>query len=134
VILLHHSYPMVIIEEYLLELQKKFEYGLYEYSNDHNYIDYSDNTKKFLRRSKRHILKLREMLKEQEENNKTQLEEKEEEITRLKNEKEDMKVDDEISKSPETIVHIKTEIEEAKRVEELLKNQINKKEESCHQL
>jgi chromosome segregation ATPase len=74
------------------------------------------------------------MLKEQEESNKTQLEEKEEEITRLKNEKEDMKVDDEISKSFETIVHLKTQIEEAKRVEELLKNQINEKEESCHKL
>jgi hypothetical protein len=93
-----------------------------------------DNTKKFLRRSQRHILKLKGMLKEQEESNKTQLEEKEEEITRLKNEKEDMKVDDEISKSFETIVHLKTQIEEAKRVEELLKNQINEKEESCHKL
>jgi hypothetical protein len=48
------------------------------------------------------------MLKEQEERNKTQLEEKEEEITRLKKEKEDMKVDDEISKSFETFVHLKT--------------------------
>jgi hypothetical protein len=48
------------------------------------------------------------MLKEQEESNKTQLEEKEEEVTRLKNEKEDMNVDDEISKSFETIVHLKT--------------------------
>jgi hypothetical protein len=74
------------------------------------------------------------MLKEQEESNKTQLEEKEEEITRLKNEKEDKKVDDEISKSFEIIVHLKTQIEEAKRVEELLKNQINEKEESCHKL
>jgi hypothetical protein len=74
------------------------------------------------------------MLKEQEESNKTQLEEKEEEITRLKNEKEDKKVDDEISKSLETIVHLKIQIEEAKRVEELLKNQINEKEESCHKL
>jgi hypothetical protein len=74
------------------------------------------------------------MLKEQEERNKTQLEEKEEEITRLKNEKEDMKVDDEINKSFETIIHLKTQIEEAKRVEELLKNQINEKEESCDKL
>jgi hypothetical protein len=74
------------------------------------------------------------MLKEQEESNKTKLEEKEEEITRLKNEKEDMKVDDEISKSFETIIHLKTQIEEAKRVEELLKNQINEKEESCDKL
>jgi hypothetical protein len=59
------------------------------------------------------------------ESNKTQLEEKEEEITRLKNEKENVKVDDEIRKSFETIVHLKTEIEEAKRIEELLNNQIN---------
>jgi chromosome segregation ATPase len=125
------------IEEDLLELKKKVEDGLYEYINGHYYIDYSylsDNTKKFLRRSKRHILKLKEMLKEQEESNKTQLEEKEEEITRLKSEKEDMKVDDEIRKSFETIVHLKTQIEEVKRVEELLKNQINEKEDSCHKL
>jgi hypothetical protein len=50
------------IEENLLELQKEVEEGLYEYSNDHYYIDYnylSDNTKKFLRRSQRHILKLK---------------------------------------------------------------------------
>jgi hypothetical protein len=79
-------------------------------------------------------LKLKGMLKEKEERNKTKLEEKEEEITILKNEKEDMKVDDEISKSFETIIHLKTQIEEAKRVEELLKDQINKKEESCHKL
>jgi hypothetical protein len=45
-----------------------------------------------------------------------------------------MKVDDEISKRFETIVHLKTQIEEAKRVEELLKDQINEKEESCHKL
>jgi hypothetical protein len=79
-------------------------------------------------------LKLKGILKEQEEINKTQLEEKEEEITRLKNEKQDMKVDDEISKSFETIIHLKTQIEEAKRVEELLKNQINEIEESCDKL
>jgi uncharacterized protein Yka (UPF0111/DUF47 family) len=45
-----------------------------------------------------------------------------------------MKVDDEINKSFETIIHLKTQIEEAKRVEELLKNQINEKEESCDKL
>jgi hypothetical protein len=74
------SYPMEIIEEKLSELQKKVEEGLYEYRNDHYYIDYSYlsyNTKKFLKKSQRHILKLKEMLKEQEESNKTQLEEKE---------------------------------------------------------
>jgi hypothetical protein len=45
-----------------------------------------------------------------------------------------MKVDDEISKILKTIVHLKTQIEEAKRVEELLRNHINEKEESCHKL
>ena len=73
---------------------------------------------------------LKEMLKEI---NKTQIEENEE-VTRLKNEKENVKVDDEIRKSFETIVHLKIQIEEAKRVEELLKNQINENEESCHKL
>jgi hypothetical protein len=34
----------------------------------------------------------------------------------------------------ETIVHLKTQIEEAKTIEELLKNQINEKEESCCKL
>jgi hypothetical protein len=131
------SYPMERIEENLLELQKEIEEGLYRYRSDHFYTHYnylSDNTKKFLRRSQRYILKLKGMLKEQEESSKTQLEEKEEEITRLKNEKKDMKVDDEIRKRFETIVHLKTQIEEAKRVEELLKNQINEKEESCDKL
>ena len=45
-----------------------------------------------------------------------------------------MKVDDEIRKSFKTIVHLKTQIEEAKRIEELLKNQTNEKEESCCKL
>jgi hypothetical protein len=45
-----------------------------------------------------------------------------------------MNVDDEISKSFETIVHLKTQIEEAKRIEELLKIQINEKKESCCKL
>ena len=78
------------IEQNLLELQKEIEEGLYMYRSDHFYTHYnylSDNTKKFLRRSLRNILKLKGMIKEQEERNKTQLEEKEEEITRLKNEK-----------------------------------------------
>jgi queuine/archaeosine tRNA-ribosyltransferase len=62
------------IEENILKLQKEVEEGLYRYRSDHYYIDYnclSDNTKKFLRRSLRHILKLKEMFKEQEERNKT---------------------------------------------------------------
>ena len=62
------SYPMERIEENLLELQKEIEEGLYKYRSDHFYTHYnylSDNTKKFLRRSQRHILKLKGMLKEQ---------------------------------------------------------------------
>jgi hypothetical protein len=128
-------YPMKRIEGNLLKLQKEIEKGLYMYKSHHFYTHYnyiSDNTKKFLRRSQRHILKLKGMLKEQEEISK--LEENEEEITRLKNGKEDMNIDDEISKSFETIVHLKTQIEEAKRIEELLKIQINEKEESCCKL
>jgi hypothetical protein len=131
------NYPMKRIEENILKLQKEVEEGLYRYRSDHFYTHYnylSDNTKKFLRRSQRHILKLKEMIKEQEESNKAQLEENEEEITRLKNGKEDMNVDDEISKSFEIIVHLKIQIEEAKTIEELLKNQINEKEESCCKL
>jgi hypothetical protein len=49
-------------------------------------------------------------------------------------EKENVKVDYEIRNNFETIVHLKTQIEEAKRTEELLKNQINEKEESCCKL
>jgi hypothetical protein len=74
------------------------------------------------------------MIKEQEERNKTKLEENEEEITRPKDGKEDTNVEDEIHKSFETIVHVKTQIEEAKRIEELLKIQINEKEDSCCKL
>jgi hypothetical protein len=125
------------IEENILKLQNEVEEGLYRYISDHFYTHYnylSDNTKKFLRRSQRHILKLKGILKEQEESNKTKLIEKEEEITRLKNGKEDMNVDDEINKSFEIIVHLKTQIEESKIIEELLKNQINEKEESCCKL
>jgi hypothetical protein len=127
--------PMKRIEGNLLKLQKENEEGLYMYRSDNFYTHYnylSDNTKKFLRRIQRHILKLKRMIKEQEESSK--LEEKEEEITRLKNGKEDMNIDDEISKSFETIVHLKTQIEEAKRIEELLKIQINENEDSCCKL
>jgi hypothetical protein len=45
-----------------------------------------------------------------------------------------MDIDDEISKSFETIVHLKTQIEEAKRIEELLNIKINENEESCCKL
>jgi hypothetical protein len=125
------------IEGNLLKLQKEIEEGLCMYQSDHFYTHYnylSDNTKKLLRRSLRHILKLNKMIKEQEGSSKTKLEEKEEEITRLKIGKEDMNIGDEMSKSFETIVHLKTQIEKAKIIEELLKIQINEKEDSCCKL
>jgi hypothetical protein len=132
------SYPMEEVEEELSDLKRKVEWGLLEYNYDHFYIEYSYifyNTKRFLKKNQMHILKLKEMLMEQEESKKTQLEEKEEEIKRLTDEIEaNKKLDDEISKSLEVNVHLKTQIEEAKRVEELLKNQVNEKEESCHKL
>jgi hypothetical protein len=114
------------IEENLLELQKEIEEGLYMYRSDHFYTHYNyllDNTKKFLRRSQRYILKLKGMLKEQQESSKLE-----------ENEKEDINVDDDIRKSFETFFHLKIQIEEAKRIEELLKIQINEKEESCCKL
>jgi hypothetical protein len=135
---LYNGYPMEKVEEELSELKRKVEWGLYEYNYDHFYIEYSylsDNTKIFLKKSQRHILKLKEMLKEQEESKKNLLEEKEEEIKRLKNEiEENKKVDDEIIKIFEVNIHLKTQIEEAKIIEELLKNQVIEKEESCHKL
>jgi hypothetical protein len=71
--------------------------------------------------------------------------EKEEEIERLKNEisqaKEEKKEDDEPSKNladlkelRESYVNIKIQLEEAKRMEEVVRNQLNKKEESCHKM
>ena len=45
-----------------------------------------------------------------------------------------MNINDDIRKSFETIVHIKTKIEEDKIIEELLKIQINEKEDSCCKL
>jgi hypothetical protein len=86
---LDHGYPMENVEEELSELKRKVEWGLYEYNYDHFYIEYRYlfyNTKKFLRKNQRHILKLEEMLKEQKESKRTLLEEKEEEIKRIKNE------------------------------------------------
>jgi predicted nuclease with TOPRIM domain len=74
-----------------------------------------------------------------------QLEEKEEEIERLKNEisqaKEKKKEDDELSRIltdleeiRESNVNMNTQLEEAKRREEVVKNNLNEREESCHKL
>ena len=61
-------YPMKRIEGNLLKLQKEIEEGLYMYRSDHFYTHYnylSDNNKKFLKKSQRHILMLNGILKEQ---------------------------------------------------------------------
>jgi hypothetical protein len=116
--------------------------------------------------NQKHILEIKEKLKDNEEiisEQKIQLEnkeeeikrlktevtnltkEKEEEIERLKNEisqaKEEKKEDDEPSKNlaelkelRESYVNLKIQLEEAKRREEVVRNQLNKKEESCHKL
>jgi hypothetical protein len=71
--------------------------------------------------------------------------EKEEEIIRLKNEisqaKEEKKEDDEPSKNltdlkelRESYVNLKIQLEEAKRREKVVRNQLDKKEESCHEM
>jgi hypothetical protein len=71
--------------------------------------------------------------------------EKEEEIERLKNEinqaKEEKKEDDEprknlvdIKELRESYVNLKIQLEEAKRREEVVRNQLDKKKESCHEL
>jgi DNA repair exonuclease SbcCD ATPase subunit len=92
-------------------------------------------TKGVLEKYPIYTMALKKMLKDQEESKKTQLEEKEEEIKRIKKEiEEKKKVDDELSKNLEFNTNIKTNIEEAKSIEELLKNQVNEKEESCHKL
>jgi predicted RND superfamily exporter protein len=68
-----------------------------------------DNTKRFLKKNQKHVLKLKEMIKEQEQSKRTQIEEKEEEIKILKNGiGENEKVNDENRKSLEVIVHLKT--------------------------
>jgi hypothetical protein len=64
---LDNGYHKETIEEELLELKRKVEWGLFEYNYDHCYIEYSylsNNTKKFLKKNQRHILKLKEMFKE----------------------------------------------------------------------
>jgi hypothetical protein len=144
-------YPMEEVEEELSKAKQKVYWSLYEYHYDHNYSDYSflhDYTKEFLEKSQKHILEIKEMLKDNEKiisEKNIQLEEKEKEIEKLKNEisqaKEEKKEDDELSRNladlkelRESNVNLKTQLEEAKRREEVVRNQLNKRVESCHKL
>jgi chromosome segregation ATPase len=142
-------------EEDLLKLKDKVIDALEEVSNEieddsYTFEDLERITKESLDKYQRHFMALKQLLKKQEGSEttkqRTQLEEKEEEIKRLKNEiisqlEEKKKVDDELRKSLEDLkerkeinVNLKIQLEEAKRIEELLKNQVNEKEESCHKM
>jgi hypothetical protein len=132
-------YPIDEVED-MLNLKDKVLFELDDvsseimlYSIDFDYIE--KYTKEVLEKYPRYTMALKQMLKEQEESKKTQLEEKEEEIKRLKNETEEkMKVNHELRKILEVNVNLKTKIEEAKIIEELLKKLVNEKEESCYKL
>jgi hypothetical protein len=124
----------------LLNLKDKFLFELDNVSSEIRHysipFEYLEKyTNEVLEKYPRYTMALKQMLKKQEEIKQTQLGEKEEEIKILKNEiEEKKKVDDDPSKSLEVNVNLKTKIEEAKRIEELLKNKVNEKEESCHKL
>jgi hypothetical protein len=139
------------VEEELSKVKQKVDWSLYEYHYDHDYSDYSflhDYTKEFLEKSQNHFLEIKEMLKDNEKiisEQNIQLEEKEEEIEKLKDEisqvKEEKKEDDELSRIladlkelRESNVNLKTQLEETKRREEVVRNQLNKREESCHKM
>jgi hypothetical protein len=85
-------YPMKEVEEELSKVKQKVDWSLYEYHYDHDYSDYSflhDYTKEFLEKSQNNFLEIKEMLKDNEKvifEKNIQLEEKEEEIEKLKNE------------------------------------------------
>jgi hypothetical protein len=128
------NYP-IDEEKYLFKLKHKFLSELDDVSSEIRHysihFEYIEKyTKEVLEKYPRYTMALKKMPKEQEESKNTQLEEKEQEIKILKNEiikqeKENKKVDDELRKMIEVNVNLKTQIEEAKIIEELLKNQIN---------
>jgi predicted RNase H-like nuclease (RuvC/YqgF family) len=133
------------VEEELSKAKHKVDWSLYVYHFDYNDSNYSflhDYTKEFLEKSQKHIMEIKEMIKENEKitsEQNVQLEEKEEEIEKLKNEisqaKEEKKEDYELRRNladlkelTESNVNLKTQLEEAKRREEVVRNQLNKRE------
>jgi hypothetical protein len=105
---------LIYEEEDLLKIKDKVLSELddvsYEIGNSSTYFEYLEKyTKEILEEYPRNTMALKQILKEQEESKKTQLEEKEEEIKRLNNEiisqaKEKKKVDDELSKMIEELL------------------------------
>jgi septal ring factor EnvC (AmiA/AmiB activator) len=108
-------------EEELLKFKEFFLFELgnvsmeiRHYSISFEYLEKCIN--EVLEKYPKNITKLRKMLKEQEESKQIQLEEKEEEIKRIKNEiinevEEKKKVDDGINKILEVNGNLKTQIE-----------------------
>jgi hypothetical protein len=78
------------VEEELSKSKQKVDWSLCEYCYDHNDSDHSylhDYTKEFLENIQKHILEIKEMIKDNEKiiyDQDNQLEEKEEEIEKLK--------------------------------------------------
>jgi hypothetical protein len=74
------------VEEELSEIKKKVDWGFVNYQYDHSDSDYSylyEYTREFLENNQKHILEIKEMLKDNEKviyEQDIQLEEKEEEI------------------------------------------------------
>jgi hypothetical protein len=97
------------VEQELSKIKNKVDWGFVHYHYNHSYSDYSylhEYTNEFIKNNQKNILEIKEMLKYNEKvtsEKDIQLEEKEEELKRLKNEinqeKEKKKEDDELSRS-----------------------------------
>jgi chromosome segregation ATPase len=130
-------------EEELSKAKQKVDWNLCEYLYDHNESDYSyvhDYTKEFLEKIQNHVLEIKEMCKDSEKiiyELENQLEEKEEEIKKLKKEisqvKEKEKEDDEVS-NQKHILEIKENLKYYKEIIYEQKIQLENKEEEIKRL
>jgi hypothetical protein len=83
-------YPMEEEKEKISKSKEKVDWSLFEYIYHHNESDYSylhDYTQEFIKKSPKHVLEINKMLKDSEKiiyEQDNQLEEKEEEIEKLK--------------------------------------------------
>jgi uncharacterized protein YigA (DUF484 family) len=112
-------------EEELSNIKQKVDWGFGEYNYDHDYSDYNylyEYTKEFLEKNQKHILEIMEILKDNEKviyEQDIQLEEKEEEIDKLKNEisqvKEKKKEYDDLN-SQKHMLEIKEMLKDNERV------------------
>jgi hypothetical protein len=136
-------YPMEEEEEKLSKAKEKVDWSLSEYLYHHNESDYSylhDYTQEFLEKSQKHVLKIKEMLKDSDKiiyEQDNQLEEKEEEIEKLKKEisqvKEKEKEDDELG-NQKHILEIKEKLKYNKEIISEKKIQLENKEDEIKRL